>query len=354
MKTLEFIKTNKNWEELLTSKPYFLKIKTKDTRVCLMYNQIKSDMSNEIVQECRGLIIDTNDMRIVCYPFNKFFNYTDTLAATIDWKSAVMQKKIDGSIMKLYFYDNRWVIASNGTIEADTAPVLYPSENITTLLQMFMASENYKDIDFTTLNKNYTYMFELTGKQNRVVVPHTTISLTHIGTRDNTTYKEILVDINIKKPSVYNLSFKSAKSSIEQLSFREEGYVAVDKYFNRVKIKSLAYLAAHHLKDNVASEDKILALLISGEDREFLQYYPEYTSDFETINKKYIAHLSKLDELVNIVVDLKAKKLTRKEEALFITKYNKDCHKYMFALLDNKSKTLDMLKDRLTVKTLLN
>ncbi len=59
MELINFIKENKNWKELLTEKPYCLSIKEKENLALLKYNQLESDMSNKIVQECRGVIIDT-------------------------------------------------------------------------------------------------------------------------------------------------------------------------------------------------------------------------------------------------------------------------------------------------------
>ena len=40
------------------------------------YNQIHSPLSHPICQECRGLILDSEDnWKVVAYPFRKFFNY---------------------------------------------------------------------------------------------------------------------------------------------------------------------------------------------------------------------------------------------------------------------------------------
>jgi hypothetical protein len=40
-----------------------------------------------MVQECRGLILDTkNNWSVVALPYTKFFNYADPHAAEIDWR----------------------------------------------------------------------------------------------------------------------------------------------------------------------------------------------------------------------------------------------------------------------------
>ena len=75
----------------------------------LKYSQLESKMSERIVQECRGLILDeANDWAIVCYPFDKFFNYSESNAVKLNWDNSEIFEKLDGSLMMLYFYDNQW------------------------------------------------------------------------------------------------------------------------------------------------------------------------------------------------------------------------------------------------------
>jgi hypothetical protein len=81
----------------------------------LKYNQITAPMAEPIVQQCRGLIVDeSRDWEAVCHPFDKFFNANEPLAAPIDWASARVFEKLDGSLMSLYFYGGAWQVASSG------------------------------------------------------------------------------------------------------------------------------------------------------------------------------------------------------------------------------------------------
>ena len=66
LKVLEFIKAHKNWEELLSQAPYYIKV-YRDVMfdhnlVMLKYNQLDSDFNEEIVRECRGLILDEDSL----------------------------------------------------------------------------------------------------------------------------------------------------------------------------------------------------------------------------------------------------------------------------------------------------
>ena len=67
--------------------------------VLFKYDQIKSPTYPPIVKECRGIILDENDnWKVVSYPFNRFYNYGQNEAEKdIDWSTAVVQEKADGS-----------------------------------------------------------------------------------------------------------------------------------------------------------------------------------------------------------------------------------------------------------------
>lgn len=97
MELIKFINQHDNWKELLQEAPYFLDIKEEDGFTLLKYNQINSDFSQDIVKQCRGIILDSNH-KIVCWPFSKFFNWGESNADEIDWSSARVQEKIDGCL----------------------------------------------------------------------------------------------------------------------------------------------------------------------------------------------------------------------------------------------------------------
>lgn len=55
------------------------------------YSQVGSDFSSVIVQESRGLVLDAkNDFSVVAFPYKKFFNLEESLAARIEWSTAVV------------------------------------------------------------------------------------------------------------------------------------------------------------------------------------------------------------------------------------------------------------------------
>ena len=89
LKLQEFLNAHPNdYEEILTQKPYCLKIKHKDTRVLFKYDQVESDFHEPIVCESRGIILEEGTWKVLRLAFYKFFNQGESLAADIDWDSA--------------------------------------------------------------------------------------------------------------------------------------------------------------------------------------------------------------------------------------------------------------------------
>lgn len=323
MQLLKFIKDNANWEELLTQKPYCLKIKKDEDYTILSYNQIESDFYNPIVRECRGIILENATLTPVCVPFYKFGNYGEGYVPDIDWSSSRTQEKVDGSLIKVWYHNGKWRVSTNGTIDAykcplglvDFAQLDCPYE---TFGELFDVAKERAKLDFNSLNIYCTYMFELVSPYNKVVVNYEDIEIYHIGTRNNVTYHEIDIDIGVKKPKVFALNtLEDCVKSASELSHNNEGYVVVDKYWNRVKIKSPAYVAVHHLKDNGETNiASIIELIRVNEIGEFLSYFPEYTKNVETIKGKINAIIEKLENGLN---DVKSHKYeTQKDFALAV------------------------------------
>ena len=302
MELVDFIQSNPNWREVLSSHPYNLKIKDDGTYVILSYSQIDSDFSLDMVRQARGIIFRLSDLKPVCVPFSKFFNVQERFASDIDWSTARVQEKIDGSIIKIYFSDNEWHISTNGTIDAFSAPLGLQMGGVETYGDLFMRGLRNHNLTWSYLtavmNEGCTYMFEVVSPLNRVVVPYSETEIYHIGTRKNWgDYAEIEQDLGVQKPIEHNLfSAEDCLAAANELPFSEEGYVVVDGNWNRIKIKSAAYVAAHHLKNNgLITEEDILNLILLNEKSEFLSYYPEYKWLFDEIEIRFNRLVEVLD-----------------------------------------------------------
>ena len=341
LKVQEFILNNPNWEKEIQSKPYFIKVGRNENYVLLKYNQIDSDFSEDMVRECRGLILDEeNNYEVVCKPFNKFFNYGEEHAAEIDWASAKIQAKIDGSIMKLWWSEKKtkWIVSTNGTIFAENANLPFADVSVKTFFDMFMKAYNKIDV-IGNPSADSTHIFELVGKNNRVVIPYEKTEIYYLASINNKKYYEYFDEAfgKVKRPKEY--SFSSLNETIEFSksdsfnTFRNEGFVVSDKFNNRIKIKTQDYLRIHRLRGETNPTPKrFLELMRTNESPEFLSYFPEYQSDYDIFKKVYNDYLKKMDSLLEYFSTIKD--LPRKEFAIEAKKTVNPS--FLFGLLDEK------------------
>ena len=296
---VDFIKSNKNWRDLLIEKK--ITVKENDNLALFEYS-IESDFTDPVVQEARGIIIDLNTLKVVCWPFRKFGNWNESYVDEIDWSSARVQEKIDGSIIKLWYYNNKWNWSTNGSIYAKDAKV----NTIHTFQDLILRANNYKNIKFDKLNKNYTYIFELVSPENQVVIKYKDYKLYHLGTRDNTTGQEYDININIDKPKTYGLdSIGACLSTVDCLNGRTveyEGFVVVDKDYHRIKVKTPEYVAFHYARNNGnLSKKRAIELIQSNMDLDDIY---EVFPDFKHVVLYYQYKISEFYFEVNLFMNI--------------------------------------------------
>ena len=279
-KILEFIKKNPDtWEQRLNEK--HILTKQSDSLVCFKY-ATDADFSDPLLCEARGIIIDIANLEVVCWPFNKFFNFQEKYAADIDWNSARVMEKIDGSMIKLYWYKNAWRFATSSTCDAKEAAV--PGYKDLSYADIINKASNKVEIPFDKLNKDYTYVFELVSPLTQVVVRYEETLLYYLAAKNNKTGEEVDNELTkFIKPKSYILStLEECMVAAEILNdgdtIEKEGFVVVDGNHNRVKIKSPAYVAMHRMTANkVFTAKRMSELFCSGED--FSKLAKDFPSD---------------------------------------------------------------------------
>jgi RNA ligase len=301
------------------------------------YSQIESPTYHPIVKECRGLILDeSNSWQVVAYPFSRFYNYSQPGTEYIDWQTTVTYEKLDGSLIVLANYRG-WLISTKGSPDA-SGQVGDFNFTFNELAWDTFRKEGYL---LSELNKNYTYCFELTSPYNKVVVPYSDCQLTLIGVRDNITFKELPIDkfpeFRLCKQYPLN-SWESILSSLEKLSGQHnEGYVVCDANFNRVKVKHPGWAALAHMKDGLTKR-RILELIRTGEDEEFLLYFEEFRNLFDELKTKYNNLVNNIEVSWNKYKDITDKK----EFALQVKDYS-----YSGTLFQLKNKQVNSIQESL-------
>ena len=322
LKILKFINENDDWEKILTSSPYNLTIKRKGEYILIKYSQIFSDFTEPMVREARGLIIKRvgHKYKVVCMPFTKFFNVGDPNAKSdikklCHRKKWYVEEKIDGSLTKAFYDDGSWHIATNGTPCAFDAPLQFPMNGLNNYGDLFGYASKGK-IDYDKLDKQYTYMFELVGLENKVIVPYTTEDVCYLGKRNNYTlietpyFKDDCIGVErCKRPKCWIVDIKgSPKKALEELKQQVnsltkecenfEGYVVSDESLKtRIKMKSNQYMELSSQKgEGVFSPKKILLMILDQKDDDLLSLFPEYKPQFDTVRNLFCVWLEKVKD----------------------------------------------------------
>lgn len=285
LKVQNYLRSGKSLASLAGA-PYNLIIKEEGNLVMLKYNQLASDFSEAIVQECRGIILHKKTWDVVCWPFSKFFNYGEPYAADLNESKLYVYQKIDGSLTKVWYFEGYWRLSSNGVIDAAEAMV---GEEIN-LLSLFLKTLSRYNLDWesftSTLDKEYTYMYELATPDNKVVVSYKDYNLYYLGQRHNRTGEEAYrPDDRISNVGVYTFqTIDDIINSANQLPDSEEGYVVRDQNWNRVKIKNPVYFMLHKIANN--GKPDILQYVLEHNEDELLAYFPEYQHDVDVMKGK--------------------------------------------------------------------
>lgn len=345
---LEFIQNHPNdWEEKLSSDPYNLKISRDGLYVMFKYNQLSSDFSNPIVHEARGIIFREDSWKCVRRAFDKFFNYGESNAAEIDWNTAKVQTKYDGSLVSAWFDDGKWHYSTNRAIDAykvSTGDIKFPTFG-DVLEEAFRNNGISKEIFERSVSRLVCYTFELVSPQTRVTIPYEKPDLYFIGHRvmpneREMSPKESIASEFFKTPKEYD--FHSAQDVIDaakELPWDEEGYVVVDANFNRVKIKSPAWLVAHYeRKNNSISKESLIQVVLDGEQEEFLVYADDYREELELVEREMNDFIEEMN---------KAARELKKKYASDVLKYPKSIHPYLFSKITNQDAG-DWVKENMT------
>jgi hypothetical protein len=306
------------------------------------YDQIEAKDDDLIVQECRGLILATKDGRSLtsqakmvndrlCYDdicpgetvvlamgFRRFYNFGQGAAAQIDWSdpNLKVQNKEDGTLILLWanpFENYRWVVSTRSVPEADIPLDSWKEMTFRTLFEKAVKDTSGNTFEEITsyLDKNYTWVFELTSPFNQIVIRNNDCRVVFLAARNLNTLQEVSIDnhyiqsemevVNIPTVKTYSLSnidkvieFVNAQNPLEQGG---EGVVVLDGKFNRIKVKNANYVVLNKMRDSLgASTRNCLELILHEKDDDVVGAMPpEIAETVQDLKKRYVAWLKKME-----------------------------------------------------------
>lgn len=272
--------------------------------VKLNYDQISSPKNHHIADICRGLIvaiIDNAPCKVVARSFDRFYNLGESGSTNFNFDNGVVFEKCDGSLVLCWFdiVEQKWQISTRGMAfaEGNFAFSLVASEGTFRdwILKAMKLTEDEFQNAMKGLPTNKTYVMEYISTENLIVTRYSEammvlLSVIDIDTNTEENINDWIGDLqhvmNIRLPKTYPTSNSDELVRMcNELTDLQEGFVVYDPVVgNRVKIKSIAYLKAHKIRGNgIPSMNDVMELVLTGEQDEFLAYFPEFDQYFQPV-----------------------------------------------------------------------
>lgn len=279
--------------------------KTDGQLVILDYNTLSPSLSwsEPYGYVCRGLILDARTFDVISFGLPKFWNLGESEAAAIDWSTARVVEKLDGSMVQRFFnpHTSRFEYSTRYQLPHELAK----NEVRPGLTWLDLINRCIDPSTYPVQPPNRTFVYEVMSPANRIVVRQTDYSSKLIAVRELRDLEERVVPDDVGPRS---FSYTSAtETQIYAETFKgtdQEGFVVVDGSFRRVKVKGSDYVRLHRLKDNNASPRALINLARSGDYEEVLTHFPELRPPveqaIEALETLVRAHEAANDDLKSI------------------------------------------------------
>lgn len=335
---------------------------------------------DDITIQCRGLVTNSKG-DIVARPFKKFFNYEEHKTEDIPNEEYEVYEKMDGSLGILFYYEYE--------LSAEKRYNIWFNNNYETGMERFFDLNNLPDFDnpyyeptpktkgewimatrgsftspqaikgkellgkynFERLHHDYTYLFEIIYKENRIVCDYDFDDLILLGVINTKTGDEVNIhydneDIRFKN-MISNIGFRVVMSYKtwgegydllkEEISKDREGYVIRFKNGFRMKIKGEEYIRLHRILTNISNRDIWEYLKDNKPFDELLEKVPDEFNDWV---KETIKDLQNKFDTIKSNVENDFKELINKKEFAEKIKDNPN-RSFLFKRLDSYSNQLN-------------
>ena len=284
-----YLKYNENKLDLLNE--LNLNIKKKDNLLNISYDRNISDMNNDLVKECRGLIYDLDNKKVLSVSL-KCKNTLEDFIENIKWKDCIVEESIDGTLIILYYNNSEWNVCTKKTFDGKCRWCSTKTFN-----ELFWETlELYKSFNLDQLNKNFCYSFILCNSECRNITKYENPKLYHITSINLNDFNEYDEEIGIEKPKLlkynsFNITgcsnYNELLLKLNNLDYSKEGYMLYNKERSfRTKLLGKSHIKVKNLKGLYPIIDLRLVELIKEQPnvlKDFLYYFPEYTKKVEDI-----------------------------------------------------------------------
>lgn len=148
-----------------------------EDNLLLIYTKYNEDetFGQDLKNECRSLVIDTNSKNVISYTCNTPICNLDAMNYLLSNKD--MNKRIykcyEGTLMSLFNNNNKWYLSTRRCLDSNSS--VWNNETHYNLFNEVISSEGFENFDeFTNIcNPNYCYHFILIHHKNKLIVDYT-------------------------------------------------------------------------------------------------------------------------------------------------------------------------------------
>jgi len=189
LKIQNFLRSGGTFETLKEKYGVNSKVSDDNKLVIFNYDQIDSPKYVELVEECRGLVLENNTWNVVAKAMTRFYNYGErpSFDGMFKIEKSKILEKLDGSLILLYHYDGIWKVNTRNS---------FGSGKVNELVNL-----SWRDLFLSTINQtrlqdldvSNTYVLELCSIHNKVVVHHPQPKSYILAIINNHTMEELVV-----------------------------------------------------------------------------------------------------------------------------------------------------------------
>ena len=249
----------------------------------LKYGSVGVEKANPIVRACRGAVVQKDDdgFSLVAYAFDRFFNLGEAEADVINWSSANVYEKYDGSLIKLFWNGVQWVVSTSGSV-GGAGNV---GDSGKSFEELFWDTFRFMRYNAFDLNPDYCYVFELCAPENRIVVKYDEpmLRLLAVRNRANNFVELPLGDFSrvFWVAESFDYGATQLLQAVNARGADHEGFIVCDAYGRRIKVKSDVYVQLHRVRGN--GEPNFSELYLNDDLEEFLLHFPDYSEKFNDL-----------------------------------------------------------------------
>ncbi len=273
-------------KEILINEPYNFSIKETDKLYMVSFTDL-SDYTDNLTREANGVILDKENNNVVHFSFNKCYDgiknknteiidckyLKDFYSNEVNEENIVIEEYNEGSLIKVYYFEDRWNISTSRTLEADKT--YWTSKK--SFEELFNESVDEEFYDY--LDKDYCYTYLLIHPEIKMVV-------------DNK-------DINVKFVNKVNLN------TFEECIYKEKQDITLEEATNSTNKNYIVYYTEENGKTvriKLLNKEYIALKLLRGEIHDIGLRYLEVYEDFGELMKSKFPQCKKKFEIIDTLL----------------------------------------------------